>query len=382
MPVMNKCGRCESTINRRSSVFCSGPCKKPYHSACVDIPSEIIPYLTSIPGLSWRCNTCEALDSTLNNKILEDMLSNKCSDLFNELVAKFESMKTDFMKAILGKVSELAPPYTASSPGSTLTNTYAEKVRQNPQQKIIVKPKNPEQINARTKSDILNAVNPIESNIKFNNIKHVKNGGILLGCDNPEQAIKLKELAVEKLSSNYDVHELKCTQPQVRIVGISEHLEEDTLLQYILKQNEDIFNENSECIIKRFWPTKKNNKIFQATLQVDMITYKKVIKNGHLLIGLDACAVYDAIYVPRCFKCNNYFHTKTSCKNNVSCPVCSKNHNLSNCPQDSQYQCINCCNIKQIQKLDINTAHAAWDYENCSAYKKALGKIKLDLFGI
>lgn len=163
---------------------------------------------------------------------------------------------------------------------------------------------------------------------------------------------------------------------------MSEKFDEDVLLQYIRKQNKDLVRENSECKILRIYPTKKNNKIYQAILQVDLSTYKNVINSGHMLAGLDMCTVYDALEVPRCYKCNNFNHSKKFCTNHVSCPLCSEHHDLNECSSnESQYKCSNCISIKQKQKTDIDVNHTVWDYNNCYAYKKAYDKFKIDLYG-
>lgn len=377
---MSRCFTCDSSVSRKQSVLCSGSCKNIYHPGCVNIPSELVSYLSSVTGLEWKCSTCRVLDGKVDDKKLHDIFEKKCTTLFNEFSSKFEDMKIKFMQSTLDKISEINQPSLCQNTLNTEV-TYAEKLRQGPVERIAVKPKNPNQKNSRTKSDLLHLVNPVDLNVKINNVKHISNGGILLDCNKSEEVSKLKEIVQEKMSSDYEIHVLKSIHPQLRIVGISENFDPSTLLMYIRKQNDIIFTSNSECSILRMWPTKKNNNIYQATLQVDMSTYNKLLSQGHLLVGLDSCTVYDAIHVPRCFKCNQYFHSKNSCKNEVSCPICSKAHNLENCPSGSKLHCSNCFSIKEKQKLDINIDHAVWDYENCFAHKKAIEKLKFDLFG-
>lgn len=145
----------------------------------------------------------------------------------------------------------------------------------------------------------------------------------------------------------------------------------------IIKQNTDLFSSISDCKIIKQWPTKKNPQILQAILQLNVLDYTRVIKNDYLFIGSNVCKVYKVIEILRCFQCNGFNHSKNNCKNQLSCPVCSKSHNLDNCPSGSQHQCVNCLSIKLKQKVDINTNHTVWDYENCYAYKKAIDKFKL-----
>lgn len=376
---MSRCGFCDSLISRKPSVSCSGPCKKPYHAACIKLPGDFIYLLTTVQGLSWKCSCCATLQPGLTEDKLHALFEKMCTNLFCDFSNKFESLKAEIMEQVLKKISEVTATQIQHP---SVTPTFADKVREGPQPKIVVRPKNPNQEYLRTKSDILQNINPVDSNIKINKVKHIKNGGILLNCNNAQEANKFKKLAEEKLATSYDIHELKSVHPVIRIVGMTEQLSNETLLDYILKQNSGLFN--SDCNnykVIRIWQTKKNNNIYQATLQVDIATYTRVIEHGRVLIGLDSCTVYEAPYVPRCYTCNNYFHTKNTCKNAVSCPVCSQAHKLDNCPKDSHYSCSNCCYIKGKLNVNINTDHPVWDYSNCFAYKKAIEKVKADLLG-
>lgn len=56
--------------------------------------------------------------------------------------------------------------------------------------KIAVKPKNSNQKNSCTKSDLLQVANPVDLNVKINNVEHIKNGGILLDCMKSDKASK------------------------------------------------------------------------------------------------------------------------------------------------------------------------------------------------
>lgn len=216
----------------------------------------------------------------------------------------------------------------------------------------------------------------------MNKVRHISNGGILLGCNNADEVCKLKKLAEEKLSDNYEIRELKNVYPRIRVVGMTCEFNEEVFLQYMKKQNDGIFNSSSECKLINFCPTKNKRSIFQATLQVDVLTYKKVIEAGKLFIGLDSCTVYEAFYLPRCFKCNSYNHTAKFCRSDLSCPLCAGNHEYNSCSvSQDQYKCVNCCSIKEKQKIDIDVKHAVWNYGNCSAYKQEVNKLKRDVFG-
>lgn len=375
---MSRCGLCENSVSRKQGIFCSGTCKNIFHIDCVKIPGELVNYISSVAGLQWRCNTCRFVDNKFNEKKIMDFFEDKCKTLFSELSDKFEKLKNEFLTSSYNKISEMVLQNTDEN-SSLNKPTYAEKVADS--QKMIVTPKNPKQGNKQTKADVMRYMNPVNQNLKLSNVKHVKNGGILLDCVKSDNLNLLQETVKKELSTNYDIHILKNNSPQLRLVGITDEMDAETFRKYLVKQNEDIFLNASELKIVRIWPTKKNPDIFQAQLQVDKLTFKNIFNRGHILIGLDRCTVYEAIEIPRCFKCNGFFHSKNNCSRNITCPVCSAEHEVKDCSKNSSHACINCINLKNKENIDIDVSHSVWEYDKCFAYKKALDKYKFDMFG-
>lgn len=374
---MSRCGMCQLSVSRKQAVFCNGDCKNVFHHECVKLPGDLASYLSSVAGLQWSCVTCREDCARSSEKKLIKLFEGKCEELFSEVTVKFDKLKCDLLALTSYKVSEITQPNPKIPTNNQVT--YAEKLSGT--QKIIVKPKNVQQGNNQTKNDVMKYANPIDLNIKIANVKNVKNGGILLNCQSDNFNI-LKETAKKQLSDNYDIHVLKNTTPQLRIVGLADKMDDKSLQHYLKTQNNDLLSSSAECKIVKIWPTKKNPSVFQAQLQVDMSTFKNLLNRGRVLIGLNSCTVYEAFHIPRCFKCNSFFHTKNSCRSKVSCPVCSKEHEVKDCPENSPHACINCINLKnRDNNIDINVNHSVWDYTQCVAYKKALDKCKIDIFG-
>jgi hypothetical protein len=172
-------------------------------------------------------------------------------------------------------------------------------------------------------------------------IKNVKKGGVLIAGNSTVDNEKLKKLAVDKLSNAYEVKEVKPLNPRIRVVGMSEKWELEHLTSYLIQINKHLFSIKPECKIINFGPTKKNDKIFQALVQVDQDSYKKIMDAGRLIVGYDSCNVYDAIEVRRCFNCNEFQHIAANCKNQLTCPKCGLGHDLKNCKSTFK-RCVNC----------------------------------------
>jgi flagellar biosynthesis/type III secretory pathway chaperone len=74
--------------------------------------------------------------------------------------------------------------------------SYAKVVAKNSQKTIIVLPKERNQTVNKTKADIINRVDPINTSVNIGKVKNLRDGGLLLGCDNTDE---LKQIVQEKL---------------------------------------------------------------------------------------------------------------------------------------------------------------------------------------
>jgi hypothetical protein len=130
-----------------------------------------------------------------------------------------------------------------------------------------VLPKDRNQTVNKTKADIINRVDPINTSVNIGKVKNLRDGGLLLGCDNTDE---LKQIVKEKLSDSYEVREILSVRARIRVSGISERLSEVTLLTYLYKQNECIFDKKSELKLLKLAPLKNNHSIFCALIEVDI----------------------------------------------------------------------------------------------------------------
>lgn len=70
---------------------------------------------------------------------------------------------------------------------------------------------------------------PFNSEINISQIKHIKDGGLLISCQSSEKISKFKQAAQDKLSNSHEVQELNGLRPRVKIVGLSKGLDSDTI---------------------------------------------------------------------------------------------------------------------------------------------------------
>lgn len=217
-------------------------------------------------------------------------------------------------------------------------------------------------------------IDPVDLNLQISQVKHIKDGGLLISYNDPDSAANFKCIATQKLSSDYKITELKKFYPKLRIVGLAEEYSSDVIARFFKGQN-DIVPENCHLRVLKIWRTKKDPNIFQALVEVDPAVHRAVMERGKVFINYDVCKVYDATDVLICYKCSGFNHGQNACSSNTSvCPKCSLNHHLADC-NSSNFNCINCTNAKA-----NDTSHAVWDASHCPIYKRKLDQLKASAF--
>ena len=378
--MLSPCGDCLGAIREDSlSVACTGVCNRRFHISCVNIPADLYRQLKVISGLSWKCVDCERKCFTIDQPGLQSFLEQKYKEMLDNLNSVFVDLKSNILQATMSKSSASEKP-----PAPQVSPSYSEIIKNKTQPAVIIKPKNTEQSAAKTKTDIKKNINPVDSQLSLSKVKNVKNGGLLIGFSSKEENLRFKKMASEKLAENYDIQEIKGVQPRLKIVGMTESYNTDEIIEFVehsVRNNCTAINLNIECSVVKFFPTKKNKKIYQAIIQLDKSSYEVLISAGDLFIGYDHCYVFDAVEILRCFNCNGFHHTAKSCSKLKSCPKCGTSDNLDHTPADCQAEtlnCVNCLNAVRDEKLLLDVKHGAWDL-SCPMYQREINKYKKNL---
>ncbi|KAJ3644187.1 hypothetical protein Zmor_026857 [Zophobas morio] len=398
-----KCLGCTADVDSSISLLCDG-CDRPMHRSCIALPLDAAAACDRSRRMSSHVKIlCADCDNNFklfksHSGLIEGLFMEKCRGLINEgcetFVAEIKSLRSeinvlkesniDLIKLLSSNSNSGLLSGTNTALNNNPPNSYASKV--NTDTKIIVKPKNTAQSISQTRSDILKKVNIMDEKIAVTKVKPVSSGGLLISCNDAAGGKKFKEIASVNLSETYNIKEVNSFHPKIRIVGFSSDVSENLLLSYMKKQNPDLIQQSSFCKLIRLWPTRSNKNVFQADVEVDIVTYNLLLKSGHVLIGLNPCSVYDAIGIPRCYNCNGYFHSSKQCKKELSCPLCAGKHKVKDCPfsdldsdTENKKCCIN-CKIMRNRPENLNLNHAAWEYNLCESYKAALNSFKKNLF--
>jgi hypothetical protein len=209
-------------------------------------------------------------------------------------------------------------------------------------------------------------INLAEVGVGITKIKHLKNGGISVACNNADERIKLETEAKKKLGDAYSVKKTILYNPKIKIVGFSEELNEENLRNCLIQQNLSLKNISGTF---KLITCKKMKKNYLAIIEVDPLTFADFMKMESVCIGWNICKVYEHVNVLRCFKCGGFNHTSEKCKEDVSkcLNCCEEGHDEKDCNNNSV--CVNCLKLNKSNNLNLKVDHSRFNY-SCEVYKK------------
>ncbi|KAJ3666207.1 hypothetical protein Zmor_001660 [Zophobas morio] len=340
---MSQCSKCRSN-KKDGLVGCEGTCNKWFHYSCVNLTESDFKVLEKSKNLFFLCDGCKTSCEIVEKSHLGNLSTNiksiddKVGELnktyekqFSDMQAHFENFKSELTSSFQSQFNELKDSLAEKSIKNEETVTYASAVKQTTS--IIFQPKDQSQSVATTKSEILRNVDPVKTGVSIRNTKTARNGSLIVRCDKNLDTEKIAKVAKDTLGEKYTIKQLPVINPRIRVVGITDkEITTDDLSDYIIHQNGYLFVGEPYCKVEKITPLRKDNKRFQATIEVNIATYNNIIKNGYLIVGYDDCIVYDAIDIKLFYQCCGYHHYYKQCSNKLPiCPKCSGSHNVKEC---------------------------------------------------
>ncbi|XP_017478353.1 PREDICTED: uncharacterized protein LOC108368099 [Rhagoletis zephyria] len=134
------------------------------------------------------------------------------------------------------------------------------------------------------------------------------------------------------MGTDYEMQAPRMRNPKILIVGMTEELNKDLIVQAISKQN-DVECGHLECV--KVYKSHKIPQVYNAIIETDGDGYNQLLKRKKINIEWDRCPVYESCSVLRCFKCWGYNRASKVCKNDDQIcakytPVCCNPKVLSN----------------------------------------------------
>ena len=196
-------------------------------------------------------------------------------------------------------------------------------------------------------------------------------GHLVVVCENEAAKQRLVPNLKEKVKDREIVTPAQRT-PTIRITGMDEQHNADTILNYVREQNQDRgikIDENNFKVI-HIRAHAKNPRLFQAVARVSNEVRAAIQNAGDKLhVGLTICPIFDHFHVIRCFRCQGFNHFMDKCSKAPLCGKCAGPHDTNDCTS-GEIKCTNC-----VANRHERTNHPASD-PNCASYLAAQKKLQ------
>lgn len=316
--------------------------------------------INEIESLKTVCNktfsTVEELKDLILKILDENTLMKSELVMLNSLHATTTAAVSD--KSYINNIVNPLQKITSLS-----TTSYASVVKSNPV--VVIKPKNVNQPSEATKKDLRENMSPTAS--KFCGVRNVANGGIVIECESDAGSNVLLKDATTKLGDNYVVTIPTKRPTKIRILGMSEQLSSEKIIEKIVAQNPEVFHSGYTAEVVSTFKIKER---FGAKLIVDSDSFARMITNSKLRLGWDICRVFEAFDLVRCYNCSGYHHLAKNCTTKKQCPKCAGEHTLLEC-QSTVERCCNCIKAASSLNLVLSTDHSALSSE-CLVYNRKI----------
>lgn len=276
------------------------------------------------------------------------------------VISCVENLKSSLTKVMSENSADAASSLSSSSFANVLKSNYPV---------VIVKPKDQCQKNESTRSDIRKAIDP--KTVPIKNIRNTKNGGIAIECATRDATNALRLNASSLLGDSYNITIPEKRHPKIKVMGLTEIT--DDLAETILQQNDHIFDTSSKIKIVHTFQSK-NTQLFGFKMEMDVVSYGRIMLEPKLRIGWDICRVYEELDVNRCYNCSQFNHLAKDCRSKIACPKCSGSHLVAQCKSTVE-ECPNCKKACEKLRIRLDKSHTAWD-SSCPVYQRKLSLAK------
>ena len=320
--------------------------------------------------ISYLKNELRQLESSINQQLEGERFEKTntsdsdtkslVDELKNELFHHFTKFKNEINKTIEHKFSEIH----SITENLQAKPKFSDIVKK--QDVVIIKPKT-NQTSKVTLESIQQTIDPVAEDIGVNHVKQLRNGGVVIGCNKKEDITKLHNISTQKLGEDYTIRKSGLRNPMIKIVGLSESYNEESLKRCITRQNstlKDLINTWKLVICK------KMKKKYMAIVEVDPKSFLEFIKLKTVLIHWDECRIFEHFGIIRCYNCGGYNHTAKYCKEGTKiCLNCDSREHVEIECEKGETSCINCIRANKNLKLDLDINHSRFD-PKCEVLKK------------
>lgn len=257
---MSSCICCNGVYDKEADdeVFECGICKASSHVKCSDLTKSIINAAKNEKSVKLCCKVCiDSPDQAIGNKVIEmahllykidawcqertsdsqllTSLAKSVNDLNEKLVET--NVKFDAMEA------NSVVPLQKGEPKNT--KSYSSVVKNTVKPAVVIKPKQ-KQHSKKTLGQLTSTVS--KSDVNVCNTRNIRDGGIVLCCNNNAETMKVKQIVHEKLGDDYEVILPAVKNPRLRITNIDTDIPDDNIIEELKNNNEQIRDQEIKLV--------------------------------------------------------------------------------------------------------------------------------------
>lgn len=233
--------------------------------------------------------------------------------------------------------------------------------------RIIIGPKEEAKTNFSSAKDtrdkFFRSVDPVKLQLKTKHVNFSTNNSIVLEADNAnaETLRGCPELAEAGLEIKPDIK----MNPRIIIHGIPVEYTSEEIMESLLQLNLPTFNRDDVKIVSLYPARQKKHR--SCIVEIKPECRKVLEKNNSVYIKWLSCSFADHISVLQCFKCLQFGHKASECRNPARCSHCAGEHTSESCQSKEINRCHNCV-LAKCQDFK----HSAFDKSKCSLLRKRI----------
>lgn len=288
------------------------------------------------------------------NKIQEDMLSlRRDFECNTNTTKKAVTMIADVMDRSNELRVELRPVKTFSDA------IKADKAKKDPNKKVYMLASSPgdESSSSKTKLKLKDILRPTGVQLHVTGLKSLSSD-VATDLDDD---IWLSLARNDRMKEHgLALREAQQRMPIVALYGVDSSLSEAAII--IAARSQNFLEVPREDFIRQFIPLcrvgNRNSSKGAWVIKCSEELRKKLILNGTIYIGCNACKVVNTPDILRCFKCHQVGHVASKCKVGFTCLHCAETgHQFKDCIKKSEPKvCSNCMRFGKDYNHDVLSA--------------------------
>lgn len=302
------CYKCEKEIKDDDDYSECDSCDTLFHLKCGNVTKKEFNARQNSKCLQLYCPDCFQSKSNGTAAKLNEIIKVLYKlDLFNQeqKVAKDKTASSiqNQLQSLDKKISSNKTPVASSSKlnakSRNQTSSYASVTKTSVKPAVVIKPKT-KQISSKTFEDITNNVDKSQVNVR--STRNVRDGGVVLRCENATETMKVKQIVNDKLGDKYEVVLPKVKHPRLRITNIDPDIENDSILDVLKQHNNELHEINMTLITvipRKFRSTSFNDIV----IEVNGEAFNTLLELGALSLPWRECKIFEHLHVKRCYKC-------------------------------------------------------------------------------